>query len=286
MSTKTPRERIYAVQDALDLFLTRYTLAQLLPDQDQRPAAKTADALLTTIEDAQRKLLDLLTAKAGAVRTDAERVTDLVAAVERVAFEVGARMFRLDALHSKIAQTVVPEAQAYWTGKLPATVHGMLLNESTIAAELAKRGILIWYHDPDKRWRIVNPNWLTAHADIRTFVAGERIPGHVCRFCRIVELPTSQQFIAVDAERPGPLATVNGITQLQPGRIYAHEQCVPHWNRWVEIANRYPTQEAAEAADRDAGRQSGVVPQAPEPEFPDATAPAGFFHVQVERAAS
>lgn len=208
-------------------------------------------------------------------RSNVERLTDLITAIDGIAHELGARLLRLDALQSKVVQHAPEVARPYWANRQAASIHGLLLYEKTIATELAKRGVHIWT-DADQCWRIVNENWLTSHADIRAHVAAPRIPGRVCRFCRIVELPSSQPLVVIEGKRAAPLETAS--TQLQPGSVFAHEQCVPHWERWLEIANRYPTQEAAEAADREAGRITGGAPSAPpEPEYLP-RAPEGFVH--------
>ncbi len=250
------RERVFQITDKLDRAVTHLELAQMLGTVD----TVGMDKLLTSLDADATALAALVAPVSQPSRTQSERLVDLINAVVMIAKEVGARIYKTDALASKVCMTVPSEVQPYWLGLRPQQVSGLLLNEKSVAAELAKRGVLVWFNEPDQRWRIVDTNWLTAHAGIRKHITSERIPGRVCRFCRMFELPSIQLY-TVDRENRGPLSTVNGVVQLEPGRVYLHDQCVPSWNQWLAIANRYPTQEAAEQADREAGRVSNEPPK-------------------------
>jgi hypothetical protein len=143
---------------------------------------------------------------------------------------------------------------------------------------LKTRGILTWFNEPDQRHRVVDVNWLTSHADIRDHVVGGVIKGKRCSFCRIHETPNYAGFIAVDPTDRQALAVSNDVVQLRLGVVYVHTQCLVYWHRWVGIAARYATQEAAEEADRLEGREPRVLPEPPsfEPDAPPEPPPAGY----------
>ena len=88
--------------------------------------------------------------------------------------------------------------------------------------------------------------------------------GRRCQFCLIQEPPTSLELIPVDPERRGKLEIFNGVVQLQAKTIHAHEKCIPHWHRWLAIAEQYKTQAEAEAADIEAGRTQQPLPEMPQ----------------------
>lgn len=275
----TFRERIYQVTDGLERFLPHYELAVM-----KQPAGlKGVDKALAALEAAQQALVTLLVPTPGKALTTAERITSLIAALTALAHVKRVALLKLDALHSLLIAHFRADVAGYWanrageiqgwicdpkptsviddggagTGLLQRTVSERI---SLVAEELRSRGVLVWYYEPDRHFRLIDTNWLEAHADIRAHVAKEWEGGRRCRFCEMTEIATSPQLVAVDPAKRSVLPTLNGAVVLQTGTIYAHERCIPHWERWRTIAESYKTQEEAAEADRVAGRQSRVPP--------------------------
>jgi hypothetical protein len=215
----------------------------------------------------------------------------LATAVENLAKAKGNGMWRIDTLHSQVVMHAVEADRDYWARMPERRVSGLLRNVPQIVELLNSRGVLTWWFEPDGRHRIVDANWLIAHSDIRAFVAGEAMRGRRCRFCRIEETPVYPGLVAVDPEERHPLV-VDGASgvQVRVGVAYVHPQCQPFWHEWVSIAQRYPTQQAAEEADRAEGRLPRVLPAPPsyEPDppqvLPEGYGPPGFDPVEYPTA--
>ncbi len=260
MSTHSVSERLDAIAVAIDRFLPPYVLAVLngtIPNLDQ------VDELVAVMEGAQQKLTQLVTLPPMPSRTPAQRCQDIITAVEGIVASRGAILLQTDALHSQVVAHCPREAQAFWARQPEPKVTGVLLNEPEVMKELNARGVIAWWHEPDRNWRIVNTRWRVAHAEIRSYVMAAKRPGRVCRFCDLIDAPTGQDFVLHESKRPGPLATANGATQVEAVTVQLHPQCLPYWDHWVSIANSYPGQEAAQAADEAAGRSTplAVLPE-------------------------
>lgn len=145
-----------------------------------------------------------------------ERITSLSDALESIARKYGGILCKSDALHSLVAEHAPADAREYWSGNREGEIFGWIRQQAEVVDVLAPRGILVWTNEADRRVRIVNTNWLTAHADIRRFVM-ERWHGRRCRFCRIDEIPTSLELKPLDPQKRNGVAFVNGVMQLQVG---------------------------------------------------------------------
>lgn len=211
-----------------------------------------------------------------------ERITSLSDALESIARKYGGILCKTDALHSLVAEHAPADTRAYWSGNREGEIFGWIRQQADVVDVLAPRGILVWTNEADRRIRIVNTNWLRAHADIRRFVM-ERWHGRRCRFCRIDEIPTSLELEPLAPQKRSGVAFVNGVVQLQVGQVHLHERCMPFWKSWLAVAESYASQEAAEVADREAGRVMGAAPAAPDDLQLDAAAPEGFFHAGTDR---
>lgn len=117
-------------------------------------------------------------------------------------------------------------------------------------------GVLFWDHFQDERWRIVDSNWLEAHAHIRSWVLDPWAGGRRCRFCGALENESFDALQPVEIERRNGTSVVDGRAVLISGSANTHERCRPHWLTWVVIASQYSSHEAAQKADQAAGRLS------------------------------
>lgn len=243
-------ERIDAIEYRFHEFQTHYGQAVMSGRVDTKRVSK----LLESIESTQTAMMDLVKAQPAWHPTAVERIDSLVAGVERLAREKGAGMYLGDALHSLVMERLTGDIQAYWHRAGHHSLFGMIRNQPEVAELLRDRGILVWTNADDRHVRLVNTQWLVTHADIRAHVAKEWEGGRRCRLCRITEIATSRELSPVDPARRGHYTMQSGQHVMQPGVIYAHEQCIQTWKQWLAIAESYKTQAEAEAADIAAGR--------------------------------
>lgn len=235
---------------------------------------------LDKVEQAIEAFRDAITATSlsptpAPVMSSHDRNASAVAAFTAWVKDKGAAIVPWDSAHRMVV-TYCPEAdRGYWSGQAPAVIAGLVA--SVIAPELEAQGVLTWRPNPDDHYiRVVDTNHLHAHADIRRWVDSANWRGGFrCRFCGIQEVQSSLQLQVTDPEQRLNWRMEGGKVHLQPGRVYTHEQCRKHWFKWLDIANRYASQEEAEAADKAAGRE----PTAPRP-MPDLepvkALPAGY----------
>lgn len=264
----TMNSRLSQIKDDVDRFQNHYEawVATSKPHD-----LRSVEKLLGDIERCNRELLTLVTPKTkNRHLSTQERIASLVAALDALAKSKGGILAKPDTLHSFVCQYAPQADRNYWAGDRQGEIYGMIRSQPEVRELLEQSGVLAWVLIEDRRTRLVNTNWLTSHAEIRRFVTDQWPGGRRCRFCRIDEVPATRALVAVDPERRKGYTTVNGVVSLQPGQIHVHAQCTPHWQRWLAIAESYPDQAAAEAADRAAGRASASacppMPNAPEPE--------------------
>jgi hypothetical protein len=247
------------------------------------PRVKKLDKWLATFQKEIEALLkeggEIITPPRAPLKPDAEIARSLAVAIEGLAKGTGAGLWQIDTLHSQVALHAAEVDRVYWQGVAKERVSGMLRTgagrSGDIFGLLESRGILTWFDWRDQRHRIVDTNWLTAHADIRAFVTSDALRGKRCRFCRISETPSYAGLISVDPEKRNPLVSVNDVVQVQKGTVNTHQECLPYWNKWVAIASQYATPQAAEEADQAAGRAPRAMPAVPayepdqQPEVPE-----------------
>lgn len=240
--------RIQQAADKLDRLRPLASLAELNSRGDRAWPKQ-----LTAIEAAIDKMvssLDVATATPDPVPalTNPQRNASAVQAIATWLRTAGAAILQSDSVHRQIVEHAPEDHRRYWEARPPSVVIGLVRTE--IAPALESEGILAWLAEPsDGHIRLVDTRWLTAHADIFQHVNGEWAGGLRCRFCRVTEIGTSNQLHPI------------------PGRKWqAHRQCLPHWERIASIASRYSTLEEAQAADKQAGRESKAPPPMAEPE--------------------
>jgi hypothetical protein len=209
--------------------------------------------------------------RAGHYLQGQERADSLIDSLEAIAQGRGAGLYQFDSLHSAVVDYAPPHDKIWWHQQPAGLVVGILRNEPAVTKALMKRGVLIWEGAPnalnagDDLWRLVYVDWLTAHQDIFKFVLDSTPMGRRCRFCLMQEPPASQELQPLMLERQHGVTVVNGVVSLMPGAVLTHELCREHWVRWLEIASRHGSEEAAQAADAAAKRkpraQKVAIPQ-------------------------
>jgi hypothetical protein len=213
-------------------------------------------------------------------REQAPRVTDdqeraiVVATFIAIAKAKAAVLAPADTLFADALQHVDPAHKEFFE-RGGATKIGGWLRRTDVMAQLAAAKVVTFYEPRDSLFRLIDLDWLVAHADRRRFVM-QRHEGSRCRLCRISETAygTRSMQPASRTERTGSMkldAVGRRIDALAKSGM-VHDVCVETWEQWVADAARYLSDAEAEAADRAAGRvsiEAPVAPQAPpEPEPP------------------
>lgn len=222
------------------------------------------EKLFASIQRDVATLVELVTPKAaGRALSPAERITTLAEALEQLWIARGNCLYQVDGAYECALQVMPDDIRGYWHTAGPHKLAGHISHEPEVASQLEARGILVWRSVADGLIRLVNTNWLTTHAAIREHVM-TRVVGKRCQFCRIQEPGASLELLPVDPEKRGKLEISNGAVQLQTRQIQAHAKCIPHWKRWLAIAESYKSQAEAEAADIAAGRTAQALPALPD----------------------
>jgi hypothetical protein len=125
----------------------------------------------------------------------------------------------------------------WWGGPIDSSARKVGELRRLIEAE----NVMFWDREPDQSWRIVDATWISAHQDIYNWEKKPWAGGHRCRFCEMHENESLDELKRVD------VGSRYGLV---------HERCKPHFVAWHEIAAKYATAEAAEEADKIAGRIS------------------------------
>jgi hypothetical protein len=173
---------------------------------------------------------------------------------------------RPDALHALVVRHCPEADREYWAGESERRVFGLIRHEPDVRKLVAD--VIVEARD-DNLVLLVNTRWLSAHADIRRHITDPWEGGRRCRFCLVTEPPQSLALQPVEPEKRSRLDLVNGVLQLQAATIYTHAVCEPFWRQWLAIAESYPSQEAAEEADKAAGREPRTKPAAPDEPAPE-----------------
>jgi hypothetical protein len=236
------QEPFAALDRAVEAFLV--ALAPPAPAPYQGEAGATAQAL-----------------RAGQYLQGKERADSLIESIEAVAKGRGAGLYRTDSLHSAVVDYSPSGDKVWWHQQPSGLVAGVLRTEPAVTKALKQRGVLIWegaatvLRGGDELWRLVYVDWLTAHQDIFKFVIDTTPMGRRCRFCLTVEPPDSEELVPLTLERQHGVTVVNGVVSLTPGWVHTHERCRDHWLRWLGIASRLGSEEAAQAADAAENRK-------------------------------
>lgn len=211
--------------------------------------AKQANKIISELSKQAERFASLVTpGPTEHYPTLAERIAQLVIAMEKVANQHGAVSVPRDTLQELVvAACPTSNAAEFWRKGQPESLLGMVLHAPALAAELRTRGVLAWADANDGLTRLVNTAWLATHGQIYRFVIGEKPPGQRCRFCRLHEPDGSKL-----------RDHVAGTETVQ-----LHDQCRPFWLEWAGIAGKYQSAETADAADVEAGRTEGPPPALP-----------------------
>ena len=201
---------------------------------------------------------------------------------------VGSAIVRFDSARQMVILNC-PEADiAFWTAQSANLIAGLVAEELKNSDHMKAAGVLAFRADPDDGLiRLVDVSTATAHSDIYRRVTDRWVGGKRCRLCAIAEPPDSMELQAVDPEQRNGYNLVNGVQQLQPGVVHTHRPCREHWLRWLQIAQSYPSLEAAQAADLKAGRVSRGAPSMPQTDTETPTAaPAGWEPTRADQITS
>ena len=264
--------RIRTACDRLERAANPMSLAELT-GKSLKPAEKFLLRIEKDIDALAEAISEVLHAPQARALTMPERNRSAVAALTAWARECAAAILPPDSAHRMLIEHAQEEHREYWQGQSPHLVAGLISH--TVGEALESQGVLAWRPE-DGHIRLVDTQWLTAHADIFQHVFGGRPGGRRCRFCRIQEIPTSNQLQAVVPEQRKGGAMHDSIVQLPRGVVLTHEKCRPHWERWYSIARQYSTLEESQAADKAAGRESKAPPPMADLEQPKAL-PAGYI---------
>lgn len=172
--------------------------------------------------------------------TTVDRIRSLSDALIAIARPLkGGALFLPDALQLAVLQHCSSHTRDYWgEATRGLEMYGLVRSVPEVAELCRTQGVLTWTKTGGKFVWIVNTDWLTSPADIHAFVTGQGEPGRRCRFCQILEPPTSRELQPVDQSNRGHVA-VNGVVQLRTDVAYTHEPCRSQWERWVGIAARH-----------------------------------------------
>ena len=257
----TPRERTETITRDLERLEVHYSLGVM--NGTLRDAGQ-AERLFASIQRDVAALSLLVNPPAtGPALNPAARITTLVDALEQLAIVRGNRLYQVDGLHECTTQVMPDDIRSYWHTAGPYKLVGHISHEPEVTSQLEARGILVWRGATDGLTRLVNANWLTSHAAIREHVM-TKVIGRRCQFCRIQEPDTSRELSPVSPQQRGKLEISNGAVQLQTKQIHAHLKCIPHWQRWLAMAEGYRSQAEAESADSAAGRTVQALPALPD----------------------
>jgi hypothetical protein len=271
-----PSARFNALQDRFETLRNRFLLARQVAGEARAAELESwLDAMEADVDSRLAAVEGLIGAPRAAARPDADIHRSLAIAIENLGKTTAAGLWAIDTLHSQIVERAPEPDRAYWEAVPPERVSGLLQRTKPMLELLASRGILTWFGWQDRRHRVIDVNWLTAHADIRAFVAGEMQRGKRCRFCRMIETPAFNGFVAVLPRERNALVPTAAVVVLQTDAVHVHAECGPYWRQWVQIAESYASQDAAEEADRVAGRvpRSAPEPRSFEPDPPQALPP-------------
>jgi hypothetical protein len=213
---------------------------------------------LEAIESASEAFIAALQPGAGPVKLlEAPELWESLATAI-VAIARARRSARLNATDLKdLVENHAPARDlAFWVKQYPGRVVGLLRNVPEIRKLVEPYAVLFWEMWEDEQWRIVDSHWLESHADIRRWVTDPWPGGRYCRFCACQENPHVNALLSVEVERRNGLQMIGDTVVLQVGGALTHDPCRPFWIQWCAIAAKYPTQEAAEEADKIAGRES------------------------------
>lgn len=267
--------RVRTATDKLDRAANPISLVEL-SGKSLKPAEKILVRIERDIDALADAIAEALHAPKAINLTDVERNQSAVAAITAWAKDRGAAIARPDSAHRQVVEHTTEEHRPFWLNQNAERVFGLVSH--VIAGALEAEGVLAWRTNPDDgHLRIVHTEWLTAHADIFQHVFGDWPGGHRCRFCRMAEIPTSNQLQAVEPEQCKSAVLENGVPLLPRGAVLTHEKCRPHWLRWLELARRYRTLQEAQEADKAAGRESRAPAPMAEPELAEQAAlPPGY----------
>lgn len=221
--------------------------------------ANRLEKLYAAIESDVAALADFVVPKPGRHLDLPARILTLIEALEQMTLARGNHLYQVDGLHECALQFMPDDVRSQWRTIGQHKLAGHIAHQSEVAEQLEARGILVWRSEIDGLIRLVHTNWLTAHAAIREHVM-TKVIGRRCQFCSIQESQSSRELMPVDPAKRGKLAILDGVVQLQTKTIHAHLRCIPHWLRWLSIAEQYKSKAEAEASDIEAGRTPGALP--------------------------
>lgn len=251
----TMRQRTDAIASDLERFQVYHGLGVLNGGVRE---GKRVEKLIASAQESVAAALALAMPDTLRHLNPAAMILTLVAALEQMTLARGNHLYQVDGLHSCAMEFMPDDIRGHWRTIGPHKLAGYISHEPEVAEQLEARGILVWRGE-DRLVRLVNTEWIKTDAAKREHVQ-RKVVGRCCSFCLIQESQTSRELIPVDPAKRGKLEILDGVAQLQTKTIHAHEKCIPHWLRWLAIAERYKTQGEAEAADIEAGRTPGALP--------------------------
>jgi len=267
--------RVRIATDKLERAANPMSLAEL-SGKPLRPAERLLARIEENIDALGDAVSEILTAPAVPDLTPAERSRSAVDAITSWARAVGAAIVRSDSAHRMVTDHASEVHRGYWLNQSGERIFGLVAHE--IGEALEAEGVLAWRANPDDGYlRLVDTKWLQAHADVYGHVFDDQLFGHRCRFCRMAEIPTSNQLQAVDPEKRKTSVFDNGVPRLPRGVVLTHARCRPYWDGWYGLACQYKSLEEALEADKAAGRESKMPPPMAEPEPVEPLAlPSGY----------
>jgi hypothetical protein len=215
------------------------------------------------------RVKELTTRPAAGALSLSDQADVIAATIAAVAKAKGGSRMPPDTLFA-IAITHADPANREFIGKLSEPKLSGWMQQLPFQEKLKKEhNVVTFYVERDRCHRIVDLDWLTAHALIRRHVLDTTLRGLRCRFCRVQE--SDEGAITLIASKLEERHTISRdgagrAIDVKASQGYVHEACLPTWAKWIGIAKRYETDEAAEAADLAAGRTSTTVPPLQEPE--------------------
>ena len=179
------------------------------------------------------------------------------AAVVGLARVVSSGLYTATDLRELVLDHVPLPDLAFWTTQSAGHMRGLLEFEEDVRKLIEAEGVKHWIRWEDQGIRIVNTRWLEAHADIRAWVLEPWPGGYTCRFCGMKENARVSALEQVELTRRQGERRIGETVVLEPGRgSHTHPECRRYWLEWITIASRYASDEAAAAADEQAGRKS------------------------------
>lgn len=234
------------------------------------------DRVIAACLEADDELWRLVRPSAGPGIPRAAVADGIAVTAAAIAKARGGCLLSIDALFA-LAWQHAPDDASKVIGHLSDMKLSGWLRQDDFQELLAKRGIVTFYHEPDRQHRLINVNWLPTHGQIWNHVMSPRPKGGKrCRFCRIEETEKGAVLLIAQAstERHSIAQDAHGRrTDLRAASGYVHQKCLPHWNKWLSLVKQYPTPEAAFEADLKAERMTITPPppdeRPPEPEAPE-----------------